>query len=93
MIQIEFYFGKEVAVNVIIGIPTLKQWEARSALKKFFLTHPFFKHNFILFINMLTLGYLPVSPLPINNSSDLESLYHQVNPGNKYELVCSQHKL
>ena len=76
IIQFEFGLGKEVIVNAIIGIPTLKQWKASIGFEGNFITSPLLQKNLLLFINLLTLVYLPVSPLTINNSSDLERLHH-----------------
>ena len=54
-VQIEFGLGKEVSVNTGIGIPTLKRRKIVSDLRVIFLPHPFLKHNYFLFINLLTL--------------------------------------
>ena len=77
-IQIEFGFGKEVAVNAIIDIPTLKQRKASISFEGNFITSPLLQKKILLFINLLTLGYLPASPLTINNLYDLERLHIQV---------------
>ena len=79
-VQIEFGLGKEVAVNAIIGIPTLKQWKASIIFEVNFLTSPPLITQFTPIYIHDKLGYLTASPLTLNNSSDLEKLHHQVKP-------------
>ena len=47
-IQIDFGLGKEVSVNAIIGIPTLKQWKAIIIFEGNFITSPFLQTQFTL---------------------------------------------
>ena len=51
-IQIEFGLGKEGSANTIISMIPLKQWKASISFEVNFLTSPFFKHNFLLFVNL-----------------------------------------
>ena len=39
-VQIYFCLGKEVPINAIVGIPTLKQWKASISIEGNFLTSP-----------------------------------------------------
>ena len=55
-VQIEFVPGKEIAVNIIIDIPTRKQWKCSIRLEGNFLTSPLLQTKFPLIFKPTNTG-------------------------------------
>ena len=55
-VQIEFGVGKEVSVNAIIVIPTLKQWKAGISFEVNFLISPLLQTQFPLIYKPFNTG-------------------------------------
>ena len=79
-IQIYFDPGKEVEVNEIIGIPTLKKIKGSIGFEVNFLTSPLSQTKFTIIYKPANTGYLLAPPLIVNNFSILDRLHHQVKP-------------
>ena len=80
IIQIEFGLGKEVSVNAIISIPTLKQWKAAIIFEGVFLISTPIKTQFTLIYKPANTGLPSSVAFDYKNSSDRVRLHHHEKP-------------